>query len=98
PGSPVNEKRVRRLMRKMGIEALYPKPNTSKPCKWNERFPYLLRGLDICRSNQVWSMDITYIPMNRGFMYLCAIIDWYSRYLLSRTLSNTLTTDFCIEA
>ena len=95
---PLNQKRVRRLMRKMGIEALYPKPNTSKPCKWNEQYPYLLRDIVINKPNQVWSMDITYIPLAKGFMYLCAIIDWHSRYLLSWTLSNTLTTDFCIEA
>jgi putative transposase len=95
---PMNEKPLRRLMRKMGIETLYCKPNTSKPCKWHERFPYLLRGLEISRSNQVWSMDITYIPMRRGFMYLCGIIDWHSRYLLSGMLSNSLTVDFCVEA
>lgn len=94
---PLNEKRIRRLMRKMGIETIYPKRNLSKPCKWNLRFPYLLRGLPIESSNQVWSIDITYIPMKKGFMYLCTIIDWHSRYLLSWTLSNTLTTDFCIE-
>ncbi|SEA15268.1 putative transposase [Arachidicoccus rhizosphaerae] len=98
PQRPLNEKRIRRLMRKMGLEAIYPKSNTSKPCKWNEKFPYLLRGVDIERANQVWSTDITYIPMARGFMYLCAVIDWQSRYILSWTLSNTLTTDFCIEA
>lgn len=95
---PLNEKRIRRLMRKMGIETVYPKSNLSKPCKWNQRFPYLLRNLSIERVNQVWSTDITYIPMEKGFMYLCGVIDWHSRYLLSWTLSNTLTTDFCIEA
>lgn len=95
---PLNEKRVRRLMRKMALETIYPKPNLSKPCKWNQRFPYLLRHLNIEHSNQVWSTDITYIPMEKGFMYLCAVIDWHSRYLLSWTLSNTLTTDFCVEA
>lgn len=94
---PLNEKRIRRLMRKMGLEALYPKRNLSKPCKWHSRFPYLLRGLEIKASNQVWSMDITYIPMKHGFMYLCAVIDWRSRYLLSWSLSNTLTTDFCLD-
>lgn len=94
---PLNEKRIRRLMRKMGIETLYRKPNLSKPCPWNLKYPYLLRGLDICRANQVWSTDITYIPMKKGFMYLCAIIDWHSRYLLGWKLSNTLSTDFCIE-
>ena len=94
---PLNEKRIRRLMRKMGIETLYCKPNLSKPCPWNLKYPYLLRGLDICRANQVWSTDITYIPMKKGFMYLCAIIDWHSRYLLGWKLSNTLSTQFCIE-
>ena len=95
--APINEKRIRRLMRKMGIEALYRKPNLSKPCPAHLKYPYLLRGLDIFRPNQVWSMDITYIPMQHGFMYLCAVIDWHSRYLLSWKLSNTLSTDFCIE-
>lgn len=95
---PLNEKRIRRLMRKMGIETIYPKRNLSKSCKWDLRFPYLLRGLSIEKPNQVWSIDITYIPMRKGFMYLCAIIDWHTRYLLFWTLSNTLTTDFCIEA
>lgn len=95
--SPINEKRIRRLMRKMGIEALYRKPNLSKPCPAHLKYPYLLRGLDISRPNQVWSMDITYIPMKKGFMYLCAVIDWHSRYLLGWKLSNTLSVDFCIE-
>ena len=95
---PLNKKRIRRLMRKMGIEALYPKPNTSKPCKWIEQYPYLLRDLVIDKPNQVWSMDITYLPLAKGFMYLCAIIDWHSRYLLYWTLSNTLSVDFCLEA
>jgi putative transposase len=93
----INEKRIRRLMRKMGIEALYPKPNTSKPCPWNKRFPYLLRELKIERANQIWSTDITYIPMKNGFMYLCAIIDWHSKYLLSWQLSNTMSVSFCID-
>lgn len=96
--APLNEKHVRRLMRKMALETVYPKPSLSKPCKWNLRFPYLLRSLCIERPNQVWSTDITYIPMAKGFMYLCAVIDWHSRYILSWTLSNTLTTDFCVEA
>ena len=95
---PLNEKRIRRLMRLMGIETLYCRPNLSKPCPWSLTYPYLLRGLDICRPNQVWSTDITYIPMQKGFMYLCAIIDWHSRYLLGWKLSNTLSADFCIEA
>jgi putative transposase len=95
---PINTKRIRRLMRLMGLEAIYPKPNLSKPCPASYKYPYLLRGLDIRRPNQVWSMDITYIPMKKGFMYLCAIIDWHSRYLLSWTLSNTMSVDFCLEA
>jgi putative transposase len=94
---PLNEKRIRRLMRKMGIETLYAKPNTSKPCLWNKRFPYLLRGLEINHPNQVWSTDITYIPMKNGFMYLCAIIDWYSKRILAWKLSNTLDVSFCID-
>lgn len=94
---PINEKRVRRLMGKMGIETLYRRPNLSKPCPWSTKYPYLLRGLDISRPGQVWSIDITYIPMAKGFMYLCAVIDWHSRYLLGWKLSNTLTADFCVE-
>ncbi|WPV63926.1 IS3 family transposase [Chitinophaga sp. LS1] len=94
----VNVKRIRRLMRKMDISAIYPVPNTSEAYKYHQKYPYLLKGLNIDRNNQVWSMDITYIPMAKGFMYLCAIIDWHSRYLLSWTLSNTMTVDFCLEA
>lgn len=96
--STVNVKRIRRLMRKMDISAIYPTPNTSDACRWNKKYPYLLKDLRINRNNMVWSMDITYIPMAKGFMYLCAIIDWHSRYLLSWTLSNTMTVDFCLEA
>jgi putative transposase len=95
--NPINKKRIRRLMRKMGIETLYTKPNTSKPCPWNKRFPYLLRDLKITYPNQVWSTDITYIPMKNGFMYLCAIIDWYSKHLLAWQLSNTMDASFCID-
>src|SRR5690606_3591616 len=98
PELPLSAKRVRRLMRKMGLEAVYPKPNLSKPCKLHLKYLYLLRGLRIDRPNQVWSTDITYIPMQRGFMYLCAVIDWHSRYILSWKLSNTLFSDFCVEA
>lgn len=93
--SPVNVKRVRRLMALMGIRTHYCRPNLSKPCPNHVKYPYLLRGLAIDAPNQVWSTDITYIPMKKGFMYLCAIIDWYSRYLLSWKLSNTLTVGFC---
>lgn len=97
-GYRVNRKRVQRLMRIMGIEAIYPKPKTSRPHPEHRIYPYLLRGLTIDRPNQVWSTDITYVPMKRGFMYLVAIIDWYSRKVLSWRISNTLETDFCIEA
>jgi putative transposase len=97
-GYKVNRKHVRRLMRLMGLEGLAPKPNTSKPRKEHKKYPYLLKGLKIDRPNQVWSTDITYIPMNRGFIYLTAIIDWYSRYVLSWRISNTLDSDFCIDA
>lgn len=94
----VNHKRVQRLMQLMGLEAIYPKPRTSKPAPGHKIFPYLLRGLTITRPNQVWSTDITYIPMARGFMYLVAVIDWYSRYVLAWQLSNTLDGQFCLVA
>jgi putative transposase len=94
----VGRKRVQRLMQLMGISAIYRRPRTTKPGKGNKVYPYLLRGLEITRPNQVWSTDITYIPMAKGFLYLVAIIDWYSRYVLSWRLSNTLDTEFCIEA
>jgi putative transposase len=82
----------------MGIRGVAPGPDTSKPHPEHKIYPYLLRGVSINRINQVWSADITYIPMAKGFMYLTAVIDWYSRYVLSWTLSNTLDTSFCIEA
>ena len=97
-GYVVNRKRIQRLMRKMGIEAIYPKARTTIADKEHKIYPYLLRGLEIIRPNQVWSTDITYIPMVRGFMYLVAVIDWFSRYVLSWRLSNTLDTSFCLEA
>ena len=97
-GIKVNRKRVRRLMRLMGIEAIYRRKNTSKPHPGHAVFPYLLRGLVIDRPNQVWAADITYIPMARGFVYLFAVMDWFSRRVLSWRISNTLTADFCIEA
>jgi len=97
-GHNVNEKRVRRLLRKMGLEAIYCKPNLSKLNADHKVFPYLLRGVDINRCNQVWSTDITYIRLGKGFVYLMAIIDWYSRYVLNWALSTTLEADFCIEA
>jgi len=82
----------------MGIEAIYRRPNTSKPSPQHKVYPYLLRNLDISKVNQVWASDITYIPMARGFMYLVVIMDWYSRYVLSWRLSNTLDADFCVDA
>lgn len=96
-GCQVNVKRVRRLLRKMGLEAVYPKPNLSKANPEHKKFPYLLKGLDIMRCDQVWSTDITYIRLKKGFVYLVAIIDWYSRYVLNWRISTTLEADFCIE-
>jgi putative transposase len=95
---PVNVKRVGRLMKLMNIEAIYPKPNLSTPDLQHKIYPYLLRGVKIEKVNQVWSTDITYIPMEQGFLYLCAVVDWYSRYILSWEISNTLSIDFCIKA
>ena len=97
-GHQVNRKRVRRLMQMMGLETIYRRPNTSKPTPGHKVYPYLLRGLEINRVNQVWATDITYIPMARGFLYLVAIMDWHSRYVLAWRLSNTLEVDFCVEA
>ena len=96
-GYLVNHKRVQRLMQKMGIQAIYPKPSLSKGHPGHKIYPYLLRDVDITRPNQVWSTDITYIPLRNGFMYLVAVIDWYSRYVLAWQLSNTLESTFCIE-
>ena len=95
---PVNRKRVQRLMRKMGIEALGPKPRTTKPAPGHKIFPYLLRNMTIERPNQVWAADITYIPIGRGFLYLVAIMDWASRAVLSWRLSNTMDVSFCVSA
>ena len=97
-GHLVNRKRVRRLMCLMRLKAIYRRPRTSKPVPDHKIYPYLLSGLKITRPNQVWAADITYIPMKRGFLYLVAIIDWYSRYVLSWRLSNTLDASFCVEA
>jgi putative transposase len=94
----VNRKRVQRLMRRMGIEAIYPKRRTTWPGAGHKIYPYLLRNVEVRRSNQVWASDITYVPMRHGFLYLVAIMDWYSRYVLSWRLSNTLTGSFCTEA
>jgi putative transposase len=97
-GLAVNRKRVRRLMRVMGLAAIYQKPNTSKGHPAQKVYPYLLRGLAIVRPNQVWCADITYIPMARGFVYLVAVMDWFSRRVLAWRLSIGMETDFCVEA
>jgi putative transposase len=97
-GVEVNRKHMQRLMRLMGLESLAPKPNTSEPHPEHPVYPYLLGNLKIFRPNQVWAADITYIPMAHGFAYLVAIIDWYSRRVLSWRLSNTLETSFCLDA
>ena len=97
-GYHVNEKRVARLLRLMGLEAIYPKPHLSVPDPNAHRYPYLLKGLSIERVNQVWSTDITYIRTTRGFVYLVAIIDWFSRYILAWEISVTLEVNFCLDA
>lgn len=97
-GYPINHKRVQRLMQLMGLQAIYPKPRTSTPVPGHKIYPYLLRGLKITRPNQAWSADITYVPLPKGFMYLVAIIDWFSRYVLTWQLSNTLDSHFCLQA
>ena len=94
----MGRRHVRTLMRRMAIETLYRKPNTSKPAPGHRIYPYLLRGLSITRPNQVWATDITYIPMARGFVYLAAVVDWFSRRVLAWRLSITMDTSFCIEA
>ena len=97
-GRQVSRKRVQRLMLQMGLQALYPRRRTSQPGKGHKIYPYLLRDLAITRANQVWATDICYIPMAKGFMYLVAIMDWHSRRVLSWRVSNTMDTQFCIEA
>jgi putative transposase len=97
-GVVIGREMVRTMMRRMCIEALYRRPNTSKPCPGHKIYPYLLGGLAIKRPNQVWAMDITYIPMARGFVYLAAVIDWFSRRVLAWRVSITLAVDFCLEA
>ena len=97
-GHPVNAKRVRRLLRKMGLLAIYPKPSLSQPATGAQVYPYLLRGVEIARVNQVWSTDITYIRLLSGFIYLVAIMDWHSRYVLAWEVSNTLESSFCVAA
>jgi putative transposase len=96
-GEEVNRKRVQRLMREMGLEAIYPKPRLSAAGRGHKIYPYLLRGVKIERPDQVWSADITSVPLPSGFMYLAAVIDWYSRYVLAWRLSNTLDGAFCLE-
>lgn len=97
-GHKINRKRVHRLMRKIGIQAIYPKPNLSKANKQNKIYPYLLRNRSINRPNQVWCSDVTYIPMDKGFVYLTVIMDWYSRKILSWRLSNSMDTSFIVDA
>jgi putative transposase len=94
----VGRRHIATLMKKMGLEAIYRKPNTSKRHPGHKIYPYLLRGLNIDRPNQVWALDITYLPMRRGFLFLVAVMDWHSRKILSWRLSNTIHADFCIEA
>ena len=97
-GYLVSRSKVRRLMRLMGLEAIYRRPNTSKPAPGHRVYPYLLKGVDVNRVDQVWAADITYIPMAEGFLYLVAIMDWHSRHVLAWKLSNTMDTDFCVTA
>ena len=94
----VNRKRVQRLMRQMGLEAIYRKPSLSRAQAGHRVYPYLLRHLDVTRPNQVWATDITYVPVQGGYAYLCAVIDWHSRYVLAWELSNTLDASFCVRA
>jgi len=97
-GVVIGRDMVRTMMRRMGIEALYRRPNTSKPTPGHKIYPYLLRGLAVERANQVWAMDITYVPMARGFVYLAAVMDWFSRRVLAWRVSITMEVDFCLEA
>ena len=97
-GIQIGRRHVATLMKRMGIEALYRRPNTSKPAPGHRIYPYLLRGMTIDRPNQVWAMDITYVPMARGFVYLAAVVDWYSRRVLAWRLSITMEAAFCVEA
>jgi len=97
-GLEVGRRHIKTLMKRMGIEAIYRKPNTSKPTPGHKIYPYLLRDMAVTRPNQVWAMDLTYIPMARGFIYLAAVVDWFSRRVLAWKLSITMETSFCIEA
>ena len=96
-GSMLGRRRITSMMQQMAIKATYPKPNTSKPAAGHRIYPYLLRGLAIDRPNQVWATDITYIPMARGFVYLCAVMDWFTRRVLAWRVSNTMEAEFCVE-
>jgi putative transposase len=97
-GVSIGRRHVTRLMKRMGIEAIYRRPNTSKPAPGHKIYPYLLRGVKVERPNQVWATDITYIPMARGFVYLVAVVDWFTRRVLSHRVSITMEADFCVEA
>jgi putative transposase len=97
-GVEIGRRHVATLMKRMGMEAIYRRPNTSRPAPGNKVYPYLLRGLKVGRPNQAWAMDITYVPMARGFVYLAAVIDWFSRRVLSHRVSITMEADFCVEA
>lgn len=97
-GYSINRKRIQRLMRLMGLEGIAPGPHTSKAHPTHRRYPYLLRDVNVVRPNQAWCVDITYVPMALGFMYLVAIMDWFSRYVVAWAVSNTLEADFCLEA
>ena len=97
-GVKIGRRHVSTLMKRMGIEAIYRKPNTSKPARGHKIYPYLLGKMQVIRPNQVWAMDITYIPMAHGFVYLAAVVDWFSRKILSHRVSITMEADFCIEA
>jgi putative transposase len=97
-GGQIGRRHITTLMRKMGIETVYCRPNTSKPAPGQKIYPYLLRGLTIDRPNQVWATDITYIPMTRGFVYLCAVMEWFARRILAWRLWITMEADFCVEA
>lgn len=97
-GYDINHKRVGRLLMKMGIQAMVPRPKTTKANQAHDKYPYLLKDLSIERPNQVWAADITWIPTSEGYLYLVAIMDWYSRYILSWSLSGTMHSDFCVDA
>jgi putative transposase len=94
---PINRKKIRRLMKKLGLSAIYPKPNLSKGNKQHKKYPYLLKNLVLTSSNQAWSTDITYVRLKDGFAYLMAVIDWYSRKVIAWGISNTMDTDFCVS-